>query len=981
MNEFSVFEQIVFLSDYGNNRDNDTKQNIYDTLVNNIQSIHSCEQIIESTSDNQIRFTCYQIICDTIKKNGFRIDISIFLSMSDKFFDHIRKCYSEYSIGSATFNTFCLAYSFSLRFLYALSEDSLDLFSDKFLPLLETHHPSSEYLLYMILSTIDLMSNEKLDFYYSDLFSNSFVIPLFSYLVKELVQSIPENQRISIILADLRLLASSLIFFSFKFESEKVDEIDSLSINLPQGLIGLFNIPQFIHVLFVIYNYYLDSDIHKYIWINILHILSINNNCFLNHEQINRMMVSFESELFDFFEDGIAYEEENLYLIMSCLRKFASRLNDMMVNHMTNPLMFFDLIFIFSGKLINIEILLHMPDVVYNSLMFWEKLRLCLNKSEISVNITSMGVALLLKYVSVLIDGVFQHPNETEHIIYNTIDTLPQYITIIGCLSLYSFYDVSIQIVGMFSNNSSSILASCLVSMLRASSGISFRTEEIFKAELLLFKTLINYVSSNNVDYSPESEKSILIIIMNILFTTFGDRTSNCINCLSIKDDSQIYLTFDEYASLLSRRLYYDLFNFYDRPDLISLVSIVISKIYIHSKSIWKIFASFDSFSNILLPFSFQTKPIGIVFNNLKFLNKIFSIGYEQMWFKDYNSLIPSILISYSDEINNMNIGNLAETNLLLTGLSSLFGSANMNEQYQRLFYWFYPDHLEKVLQMSSFIYQNPQSIPFFFRFLSSLCVSSGRRIIFTSTSGEGIVLFSKTSKVLIEYFECIYKYVNKENLSDNVNHIGKSFILTEYLLKSNYTMFNAFNLYKSTILIEFISSIINTIYSITMEQIILYPKLWTRMMKLLSTLCSKHHSLLNQESISIVIESIFMSLNSNTSAVFDYIPDIIHNFSKILIEMDHSIIKKLNSSLWQSLMLNRSALNNSIVGSISQLILYHNSLYFDLIDSIQNSLSEDTINDLRAFSFEKSNIRIIGQKIEQIRSLLSRHPNIIRID
>ena len=213
------------------------------------------------------------------------------------------------------------------------------------------------------------------------------------------------------------------------------------------------------------------------------------------------------------------------------------------------------------------------------------------------------------------------------------------------------------------------------------------------------------------------------------------------------------------------------------------------------------------------------------------------------------------------------------------------------------------------------------------------------------------------------------------------MNHIGKSFILSEYLLKSNYTMFNAFNLYKSSILIEFINNIIYTITSITLEHIILYPKLWTRMMKLLSTICSKHHSLLSQESIiSIIIESIFMSLNTNASAVFDCIPDIIHNISKVLIEMDQSIIKKLNSSLWQSLMLNRSALNNSIVASISHLILYHNSLYFDLIDSIQNSFPEDTINDLREFSFEKSNIRIIGQKIEQIRSLLSRLPNIIRI-
>eukprot|EP01117_Protostelium_nocturnum_P010320 TRINITY_DN3708_c0_g1_i1.p1 TRINITY_DN3708_c0_g1~~TRINITY_DN3708_c0_g1_i1.p1 ORF type:complete len:1062 (-),score=375.41 TRINITY_DN3708_c0_g1_i1:42-3227(-) len=185
-------------------------------------------------------------------------------------------------------------------------------------------------------------------------------------------------------------------------------------------------------------------------------------------------------------------------------------------------------------------------------------------------------------------------------------------------------------------------------------------------------------------------------------------------------------------------------------------------------------------------------------------------------------------LIYISDQLS---LGNRSEQ--LRNGISGLLRDfcgillASKRKAYCLIFDWLYPDYFLIFRKIAEVYFDDHDVIVPLLKLGSELAHNSGGRITFDASSVNGILLFREISGLLVSYGTRIYS----NNPSDNIykkkyKSIALSLVMLTRALLGNYLNFGVFELYGDPALSDALSVAIKLATSITMSQILAYPKL-----------------------------------------------------------------------------------------------------------------------------------------------------------
>lgn len=219
-----------------------------------------------------------------------------------------------------------------------------------------------------------------------------------------------------------------------------------------------------------------------------------------------------------------------------------------------------------------------------------------------------------------------------------------------------------------------------------------------------------------------------------------------------------------------------------------------------------------------------------------------------------------------NDQVRNIGTG-------LCRDLRGLVSAIQNRKVYQMFFDWMYPRNFRVFLRLFETWWDTPQTVIPMLRFISDFVDQKSQRIVFPSSSPNGIILFKETSKVLETYGNRILNS-RQIDLNDPYKERYKGVMLSMQILaralNGGYVNFGVFELYRDKALSVAVNVVLKLVLSIRLEVLLAYQKISKEYFSLLEVLFRNHVNLIvnaDSQVVHTLIESLAEGIQHTDSA------------------------------------------------------------------------------------------------------------------
>lgn len=457
----------------------------------------------------------------------------------------------------------------------------------------------------------------------------------------------------------------------------------------------------------------------------------------------------------------------------------------------------------------------------------------------------------------------------------------------------------------------------------------------------------------------PRLEMSIILFITNFKSTLFGCNEESLYRQLRKKrvfssfEDCQYYLFHRAIATLrlhkerclLSQALSI-IYNSYNKivPSMTTL-----EKIF--EEPFEKTFPFINEFENV----SLRSRFYSAMFSIIKKLDYTDFPKFSEMMFGMLESRIGEIDIESAIE----NEETKKQICLLSIDLCGIFKEAKENEIFIQVFEWFISDDKSKLFEdTASFLFNQTGEVSenddivinSILEMWKSISLCTPRtRIVFDSSSSNGITIFKKAAKILTQFYDNIEKFESKNDLTEEkINGIEYSFIIFQNLIGGKYVPFGAFKVYNDTIFIDLLNMMMKMMTESFISTIEQYPSTFFSMYGLFKELMVNQTEILFDSFNPLVILTLNITIDmlNNQKEVQQNTLDTILSFLQYLFDagidckqFEQQIIN-INSALWNKILNENADVNETVINNLKMLYLLNPWLLTSIKNKIKQNLS-----------------------------------------
>ncbi|XP_040573298.1 exportin-7 isoform X1 [Lepeophtheirus salmonis] len=171
----------------------------------------------------------------------------------------------------------------------------------------------------------------------------------------------------------------------------------------------------------------------------------------------------------------------------------------------------------------------------------------------------------------------------------------------------------------------------------------------------------------------------------------------------------------------------------------------------------------------------------------------------------------------------------------------------NTKVSYMMLFDWIYPAYTPILQRAIEIWYQDPQVTTPILKLFAELVQNRSQRLMFDVSSPNGILLFREASKIICSYGSRILNLnVGKEDIYRlKLKGISICFSIMKAALCGSYVNFGVFRLYGDEALDNALNTFVKLVLSISLSDLLEYPKLSQTYYVLLECLAQDHMNFL----------------------------------------------------------------------------------------------------------------------------------------
>ncbi|KAM0944113.1 putative importin-beta domain, armadillo-like helical, exportin [Dioscorea sansibarensis] len=163
----------------------------------------------------------------------------------------------------------------------------------------------------------------------------------------------------------------------------------------------------------------------------------------------------------------------------------------------------------------------------------------------------------------------------------------------------------------------------------------------------------------------------------------------------------------------------------------------------------------------------------------------------------------------------------------LMRDLRGIAMATNSRRTYGVLFDWLYPAHMPLLLKATSHWADVPEVTTPLLKFMAEFVLNKAQRLIFDSSSPNGILLFREVSKLIVAYGSRILSLPNSSDMYANkYKGIWISLTILTRALAGNYVNFGVFELYGDRALSDALDIALKMTLSIPLSDILAFRKL-----------------------------------------------------------------------------------------------------------------------------------------------------------
>ncbi|XP_046909071.2 ran-binding protein 16 [Dermatophagoides farinae] len=342
-------------------------------------------------------------------------------------------------------------------------------------------------------------------------------------------------------------------------------------------------------------------------------------------------------------------------------------------------------------------------------------------------------------------------------------------------------------------------------------------------------------------------------------------------------------------------------------------------------------------------------------------LGRLFMIdsGEDEDKFEKFMQPITSSLDTLKNMLNNKSMFNEEETKKALIGISrdlrGLVYSFISRSNIMIFFNWIYPTYTPVFHAAIDLWFNDPQVTTPVLKLYAEFVHNRSQRLQFDISSPNGILLFRDASKLLVNYGTKILmiRDIPSDRLyAMKLKGISICFSILKLALSGSYVNFGVFELYGDTALKDALNTFIKLILSISITDILEYPKLSQSYYVLLECIAQDHMKFLANLEPTVflyIISSISEGLNSLDNVCTSCCSALDHIVSYIFKEISKQNKKK--SYEVNCLMELKPEIFQQMLSTIMNIIMFEDcrnqwSMSRPLLGLIL--LNEDYFNELR---------------------------------
>ncbi|KAK7344913.1 hypothetical protein VNO77_15144 [Canavalia gladiata] len=180
----------------------------------------------------------------------------------------------------------------------------------------------------------------------------------------------------------------------------------------------------------------------------------------------------------------------------------------------------------------------------------------------------------------------------------------------------------------------------------------------------------------------------------------------------------------------------------------------------------------------------------------------------------------------------------------LMRDLRGITMATNSRRTYGFFFDWLYPAHMPLLLKGVAHYADIPEVTTPLLKFMAELVLNRSQRLVFDTSSPNGILLFREVSKLIVAYGSRVLPLPNKADMY-TFKYKGISICLTilTRALSGNFVNFGIFELYGDRALVDALDITIKMILSIPLADIFAFRKVAAAYFAFLETLFNGHLS------------------------------------------------------------------------------------------------------------------------------------------
>jgi len=258
---------------------------------------------------------------------------------------------------------------------------------------------------------------------------------------------------------------------------------------------------------------------------------------------------------------------------------------------------------------------------------------------------------------------------------------------------------------------------------------------------------------------------------------------------------------------------------------------------------------------------------------------------------------IDSLEVFRDEKIKKMVIG-------LVRDLRGLVTSALTKRAYTLIFDWINPKLSKVLLKVIEVWIDTPEVTSSVLGFISEYVFNRQSRLIFDNSCPSGFVVFKETSKVLVTYGQLILNVSNiasKDLYKYKIKGLQICMTIFTRCLVGNYCNFGVFELYGDNSFTNAIDTLFKLILSVSMDEMVNYPKALKIYIVLLENLCQGHAQTIVDLN-SVFFNHIMMSLHKCLDSQDVTITTSSCNSIERILLFSYQQLKKKTSNLHKSI-------------------------------------------------------------------------------